>query len=159
MVRGLTVKRKARLIAEAAFETKARNIAIMDMRRLSDVCDYFIVTSGDSTTHLRAIADNIEGRTSESGVRLWHREGVPEALWVLLDYGDVVVHIFHSQTRGFYNLEKLWHDAPRAAFPPKRTTGGERQKAKGKRTVTGRREKRPSRKRGGSFRKGKKTAG
>lgn len=78
------------------------------------MCEYFIIASGKSTTQVRAIADHIE-ETLEKGrghIRPGHTEGGKEALWILLDYGDVVAHIFHNETRRFYNLERLWGDAP-----------------------------------------------
>jgi ribosome-associated protein len=83
---------------------------------MSSVCDYFVIASGTSTTHVRAIADNIERRLKEKGQRVWHTEGEREALWVLLDCGDVVVHVFLDQTRRFYDLERLWADAPQTRF-------------------------------------------
>lgn len=91
---------------------KAKAAVLIDLRRLSSVCDYFIVASGDSTVQIDSIADNIEKELLAHNYRLNHREGRGDALWILLDYGDIVVHIFHKDTRGFYNLEKLWHDAP-----------------------------------------------
>jgi len=144
VVRSRTAREKAQLIAGAALETKAKDIVIMDMRRLSDICDYFVIASGDSTTHLKAVADNMEKSAALKGVRLWHREGRAEALWILLDYGDVVAHVFHSQTRGFYNLEKLWHDAPRIAFPAKGRRGakkGKRRRAGAKKATAARKRK------------------
>jgi len=86
------------------------------MRKRSSVCDYFVIASGASTTQVRAIADNIVRRLKEKGQRLWHIEGEREALWTLLDYGDVVAHVFLDRTRRFYDLESLWADAPRTSF-------------------------------------------
>jgi ribosome-associated protein len=86
------------------------------MRKRSNVCDYFVIASGASTTQVRAIADNIVRRLKEKGQRLWHIEGEREALWTLLDYGDVVAHVFLDRTRRFYDLESLWADAPRTSF-------------------------------------------
>lgn len=89
---------------------------ILDMRKMSGVCDYFIIASGASTTQVRAIADHIVMKLKEKGERLWHSEGEREASWVLLDYGDCVAHIFLDQTRRFYELERLWSDAPQTPF-------------------------------------------
>lgn len=82
------------------------------MRKMSSVCDYFVIASGTSTTQVRAIADHIARQLKEKGERIWHMEGAREALWILLDCGDVVCHIFLDQTRRFYDLERLWSDAP-----------------------------------------------
>ena len=105
-------QKKIELIANAALARKAGDVVLMDLRKLPSVCDYFVVTSGESTTQIGSISDNIEKQLSRHGYRLWHREGKAEALWILLDYGDIVVHIFYKDTRGFYYLEKLSHDAP-----------------------------------------------
>lgn len=84
----------------------------MDMRKVAAFCDYFIVMSAGNPRQIKAIADEIEERLGQEDIRLRHREGGSEAKWVLLDYGDYLVHIFESATRGFYNLESLWGDAP-----------------------------------------------
>lgn len=105
-------KKKIQLIAEAALAKKAKDVVLIDLRRLSSICDYFIVASGESTIQIDSIADNIEKELLTHNCKLCHREGTGEALWILLDYGDIVVHVFYKDTRGFYNLEKLWHDAP-----------------------------------------------
>lgn len=82
------------------------------MRKMSSVCDYFVIASGTSTTHVGAIADHIEKIMAEHGQRLWHIEGAREASWILLDFSDVVAHVFLEGTRKFYDLERLWGDAP-----------------------------------------------
>ena len=86
------------------------------MRKMSNVCDYFVIASGTSTTQVRAIADNIARELKEEGERIRHMEGAREALWILLDCGDVVCHVFLEQTRRFYDLERLWADAPQTRF-------------------------------------------
>jgi len=86
------------------------------MRKIPSVCDYFVIASGTSTTQVRAISDNIARKLKDEGERIWHIEGQREALWVLLDYGDVVAHVFCDQTRRFYDLERLWGDAPQEKF-------------------------------------------
>jgi len=88
----------------------------MDMRKMPGVCDYFVIASGASTTQVRAIADNIALKLKEAKERCWHIEGQREASWILLDYGDVVAHIFLEETRRFYELERLWSDAPLTHF-------------------------------------------
>ncbi len=111
-MREISSKKKIELIAKAALAKKAKDVVLIDLRKVSSICDYFIVASGESTTQIAAIADNIEKELTNHKCKIWHREGKPEALWILLDYGDIVVHVFYKETRGFYNLEKLWHDAP-----------------------------------------------
>lgn len=90
------------------------------MRRTSGVCDYFVIASGTSTTQVKAISDNIARRLREKKAHLHHKEGEREALWILLDYGDVVAHVFLEDTRRIYKLEKLWPKAPRKRFTEKK---------------------------------------
>lgn len=85
------------------------------MRKIPSVTDYFVITSGTSTTQTRAISDNIVKKLKDEGERLWHSEGEREALWILLDYGNVIVHVFTAEMRKFYELERLWGDVPRVA--------------------------------------------
>jgi ribosome-associated protein len=99
-------------IAKAASDKKALDIVILDMRKIPSVCEYFVIASGSSTTQVRAITDNIIEKLKDRGERVWHKEGENEALWVLLDYGDIVAHIFNEDTRRFYELERLWGDVP-----------------------------------------------
>ena len=103
-------------MANAASDKKALDIVIIDMRKASGICDYFVIASGASTTQVRAIADNIAKTLKTSKGRLRHIEGEREALWILLDYGDVVGHVFLDTTRRFYDLERLWGDAPQERF-------------------------------------------
>lgn len=108
----LSSKKKIEIITEAALSKKAKDIVLIDLRKHPSVCDYFVITTGESTVQIDTIADNIEKSLLEKNCKIWSREGRREALWILLDYGDVVVHIFYKETRGFYHLEKLWYDAP-----------------------------------------------
>lgn len=85
----------------------------MDMRKLSSICDWFILVSAESTRRVDTISKNIQEELHKQHVRPLHVEGRQGATWVLLDYGEIVVHIFHKDTRGFYNLEHLWGKAPR----------------------------------------------
>jgi len=109
-------KTKALAVAGAAGDKKALDIVLIKMRKMSSVCDYFVIASGTSTTQVGAIADHIRARLSQKGERLWHIEGAREASWILLDFGDVVAHVFLDQTRRFYDLERLWCDAPQERF-------------------------------------------
>ena len=105
-------ERKARRAARAALDKKAVDAVILDVQGVSTVTDYFVVCSGKSTTHLRTITDAIREDLKDAGARLLHAEGVPESGWVLLDYGDVLMHVFLEDTRMYYALERLWGDAP-----------------------------------------------
>lgn len=100
----------ARAVARLTLTKKAGDVIIMDLRGLTSMADFFVLCSAESDVQIRAIMDAVEGGMEEKGVNAWHREsGSPH--WVLLDYVDVVLHIFHTSTRTFYNLEKLWGDA------------------------------------------------
>lgn len=106
----------AKDIAQAADDKKAREIVILDITSISPVTDYFIICSAASHTQVKAIADNIEEKLKEKGIPMLHKEGYREGRWILLDYGDCVVHIFVEEERQFYNLEKLWRDAKIISF-------------------------------------------
>ena len=100
---------------DAALERNAREPILMDLRGLSDATDWFLIASGDSDTHSRAIADNIVERMRESGFRPSGIEGRGAATWILLDYITLVVHVFLPRVRDYYELERLWGDAPALA--------------------------------------------
>jgi len=100
----------AKKIAQLTLTKKAQDVITMDLRGLTSMADYFVVCSGDSDIQVKAIADAVEEGLIPQGLRPWHREaGSPN--WILLDFVDVVLHVFHKGTRTFYNLEKLWGDA------------------------------------------------
>lgn len=99
--------------AHIARETKAEDLVILDVRGLASFTDYFVIMSGRSTRHVQGLAEAIEGELRAKRVSSKHSEGLQEGLWVLLDFGDVVTHIFYHESRSFYDLEGLWHDAPR----------------------------------------------
>jgi ribosome-associated protein len=104
----------ALLAAEAADDKKASNILILDLRGLTYIADYFMICSGNNPAQVGAVSDWIEESLARTGERVSHHiEGQTEASWVLMDYGDMVVHIFDEEARVYYNLEKLWGDAPR----------------------------------------------
>ena len=101
----------AKKICKAADDKKAGNIVIMDMRGLMFSTDYFVICGAPTATQVRAIADNIEEALDKEKIHFSHKEGYHEGEWILLDYGDVVVHIFKNENRDYYALEKLWGDA------------------------------------------------
>lgn len=96
----------------AASEKKAQNIVVMNMEKVFPVTDYFLIASGKSTIQVQAVADSIEEKMDQAGIPCLHKEGYREGRWVLLDYGDLVAHIFVDEERQFYNLEQLWASAP-----------------------------------------------
>jgi len=104
----LTSKALAKKIAAFALLKKAQNVVLLDLRKLTTMSDFFVICSADSDTHVRAIADAIRDGAQGAGEKVWHDEGQGQSTWVLLDFVDVVVHVFHKETRSFYNLEKLW---------------------------------------------------
>jgi ribosome-associated protein len=108
----LTAAAKVRLGARVALEKKAGDLVALDVHALSTIGDYFLICCGNSTTQIEAIAEAMEAALKAEGVRVSHREGLRESGWILLDYGDVIIHVFLPETRRFYALERLWGDAP-----------------------------------------------
>lgn len=106
------VKELATLAAREAADRKGSDVALMDLRGLTSATDFFVVASGESDVQVKSIADRVEARLKEEDVRPWHVEGLSNAYWVLLDYVDFVVHVFHRDARDYYDLERLWADAP-----------------------------------------------
>jgi len=102
---------------ELALERKAHDVTVLDLRGISTATDYFVVASGNSDVQVKAIADHIVEELKKQGTRVEHVEGQQGGRWVLLDYIDFVVHVFHPQARAFYQLENLWGDAPRWEAP------------------------------------------
>lgn len=103
---------KVREAAQAALDRKAVDVVVLNVRGLSSVTDYFLLCSGTSATHVRTVSDAIRERLKAADVRPLHVEGVAESGWVLLDYGDVLAHVFLEDVRAYYALERLWGDAP-----------------------------------------------
>jgi ribosome-associated protein len=109
----------ALLAAEAADGKKARDVLVLDLTDLTGIADYFVICSAGSVTQMGAIADGIGHALAGTGIRPSHLEGGAEATWLLMDYGDVVVHIFDEQARVYYSLERLWGDARRVPLRQK----------------------------------------
>lgn len=107
-----------RAALEAADDRKARDIVALDLRGLSNATDFFVVASGTSDAHVRGIADLVVERMDALGSPAHHVEGLSGGRWALLDFVDVVVHIFHPEARAFYQLERLWSDAPEIRYLP-----------------------------------------
>lgn len=108
----LSSEEKVRLMATIADAVRAEDIQALDLRELTIISDYFLICTGKSSIQLRAISDRIEERLRERGYRKLRVEGYQDATWILMDYGDVVVHIMAAEQRSFYSLEELWKDAP-----------------------------------------------
>lgn len=90
---------------------KAKSMRLLRVDEKTIIADYFVICSGNSNTQIRALANEVEFRLGELGIEQYHTEGLPEATWVVMDYGSVMIHIFNRETRDFYNLEKLWREA------------------------------------------------
>ncbi len=111
------MEKKLELIKEAILEKKALKPLLLDLNKISPVTDYFLICSGQSPVQARAIADNIVDQLLEkANLKPYTQEGYKDGRWILLDFGDVVVHVMHQTERDFYNLETLWHDANISEF-------------------------------------------
>ncbi|MHB9144111.1 MAG: ribosome silencing factor [Symbiobacteriia bacterium] len=107
----METREEALLAAQAAGDKKANRVVVLDVHEVSGVADYFVICGATNTTQVRAIADAVEEKLGQVTKR-GHREGYDVGHWVLLDYGAVVVHVLHETERAYYNLERLWGDAP-----------------------------------------------
>lgn len=129
---------KRDLICEAADEIKAQEIVVLDVRGLTTLADYFVMCSGTSTTHIQSIAQGVRDRLRERAGERAKPEGDSASLWIIMDYGDVILHIFDQETREFYDLERLWADAKVSSYEPKPQTGDSNEGREGDNTATGR---------------------
>jgi len=100
-------------VLEGIRKIKGKDITIVDLNTIHHTeCGYFIICHGTSSTQVSSIAQSVEETVAETaGINAWHTEGYRNSVWILLDYGDIVVHVFHEKTRNFYDLEGLWADA------------------------------------------------
>lgn len=105
------MKDKVLKIVELAEEVKAEDIVVLDLRKICNFCDYFVICTGTSSTHIQAIADQINSRLRDSGFKANAQEGYQSSRWVVLDYASVMVHVFDQEAREFYDLENLWAKA------------------------------------------------
>ena len=101
----------AKRAAEILVDNKANDVVVLGLKGVSDMTDFFVIASGTSDTHVRSVAEHVLEELRKEGSRAHHVEGVQQGRWVLLDYVDMVVHIFHPTLREFYQLERLWSDA------------------------------------------------
>ena len=114
----LSSEQLSQVVVKGMQEMKAEDIVLMDLRSVNNaVADFFVICSGNSETHIGAIAESVDLEVNKvDGQNPWHREGLNNKIWVLLDYVDVVVHIFNRENRSFYKLEELWGDATITRF-------------------------------------------
>ena len=103
----------ARIAAGAALDMKAENLVVLDVRGLSSVTDFMLIMSGRSTRHVQGLAKAVDEALSSKRLKSGNTEGLEEGRWVLLDFNELVVHIFYHEVRDFYDLDGLWHDAPK----------------------------------------------
>lgn len=101
----------AQKIVEILKDKKAKDVKSLNITEITIITDYFVICSGTSSTHIKALADEVEEKMKEMNVELLRKEGYTSARWILLDFNDVVVHIFHEEEREFYNLERLWSNS------------------------------------------------
>jgi ribosome-associated protein len=100
-------------IHDALGDKKAQDIVVLSVKGISSFADYFIIATGTSTTHMNGLADGVEEALEKLGITMKHKEGRSLGGWLLLDYRDVIVHIFNAETRDYYALERIWNDATR----------------------------------------------
>jgi ribosome-associated protein len=130
----LIARTLAKRIADLMISKKAYDVVILDLKNLTSAADYFVICSTDSDTQVRAVADAVRDGMEESNERVWHYEGYQALKWIVLDYVDVVAHIFYKEDRSFYNLERLWGDAKKTEV--KDTLAAAKPKVKKGRTIT-----------------------
>ncbi len=106
----------ARAAADIAYDKKASDVLLLDIRELTTIADYFVICNGNNTRQIQAICDAIEDDLKKQGARMLHREGIAESGWLILDFGDVIVHIFGPKEREYYRLERLWSEAKTVVY-------------------------------------------
>ena len=106
----------AKITVDVAADKKASDILLLDIREVTTIADYFVICSGSNTRQIQAIAEAIDEALSEQGARLFNREGNAETGWLLLDFGDIIVHIFGPNEREYYRLERLWSNAKTVVY-------------------------------------------
>lgn len=112
----MTVRDLLNIVVKAADDKHAEDIVVLNLQGISFVADYFVICHGNTDKQVQAIVREIDEKVSEAGYEVKNREGLTDARWVLVDLGDIIVHVFHRDERNYYNLEKLWGDAPIVAL-------------------------------------------
>ncbi len=113
----MEISEYALLAAEAALDKKAEDVVILDVAPVIVITDYFVIATGANDRQVKTIADEVEARLEAAGLKVRGREGEAERQWVLIDFGDLVVHVFQPEMRDFYRIEKLWGDVERLPIP------------------------------------------
>lgn len=103
-----STEKMLKIITESADNRGGADIQVLDIRNKTSIADYFVIVSGNSTPQLNAIAEEIDDNMAKEGFETYHNEGNGQSRWIILDYADIIVHIFHRDMREFYNLERLW---------------------------------------------------
>ena len=106
----MTAKEMAKLAVEALEDRKGNDIRVLDIEKISTLADYFLIASGTNRNQVQAMADHVEECFDKEGIRPKNVEGYPQANWILMDYGDIVLHLFDEENRIFYDLERIWRD-------------------------------------------------
>lgn len=109
------IAEQARLAASLCVDNKASDVVLLDLHGVTDMADYFVVATGTSDTHVRSTAQHVVEAMAKAGVKAFNIEGVEQGRWVLVDFVDFVVHVFHPTMRSYYQIERLWGDAPSVA--------------------------------------------
>ena len=130
MSKAATASKINKWVQSALDDSKARDITVLDVRKISDFTDYMIIATGTSSRHVQSTADKVVDHLRAHGVRALGMEGEKTGDWVLIDFGDVVTHVMREQTRDFYNLEKLWSDAKHVKSTVVKATPKRKKKAK-----------------------------
>jgi ribosome-associated protein len=130
MPKAATAKKTQSWIQDALEDAKARDITVLDVRKISDFTDYMVIATGTSNRHVQSTADKVVDALRAHGVRAVGVEGGKTGDWVLIDFGDVVAHVMREEIRDFYNLEKLWSDAKRVEASPSKPMRTRKKKAK-----------------------------
>jgi ribosome-associated protein len=117
---GLETEDAVMIAAHAASDKKATDLVVLDLRKVASFTEYFVICTGTSTRQVQAISDAVEEALRKNGKRPLHIEGYSSGEWILLDYGDFIAHVFGAASRRFYDLERLWRDAPRVEIKPTR---------------------------------------
>lgn len=113
----------AQEIAQVIYDKKGRDIIVLDVRKLTVICDYMVIATGRTANQVTAMADDVDDRMADLGLNLRRTEGQQDGRWVVLDYGHIMVHLFHQDDRAYYNLERLWEDGTnRLPLPFDQTT-------------------------------------
>jgi ribosome-associated protein len=107
---------KARACARIASDAKASDVVVLEVRALSNVTDYYVIVTGMSQHHLRALGRRLEDQLADAGIKPLHVDGYQSSSWLVLDYGNVIIHAMLENTRQYYNIERLWGDAPQLAW-------------------------------------------